>query len=302
MSEGGGNAEWVTRFLHYLEFSRRLSRNTVAAYGSDLNVFSVFVARRGLAWAAVAVGDVEAYMVFLSAEGYKRASMARQVAALRRFFAFLVEEEAVEVDPTRLLRRPKGDAPLPKMLSEAEVALLLEAPETESILGLRDRAMLELMYACGLRVSELVGLRFGDLNLEAGFVRVMGKGGCERVVPFNEAAEALCRRYLAVARPALVRGAKCDAVFLSQRGAAMTRQMFWVIIRKMAVGAGIVRPVSPHTLRHAFATHLLNHGADLRAVQAMLGHANISTTQIYTHVAHARLMALHEAHHPRGRR
>ena len=218
----------------------------------------------------------------------------------RRFFRWALRERLVDADPTLRLLAARQPLRVPKTLSEAQVEALLAAPDVDTPLGLRDRTMVELMYASGLRVSELVGLKTVQLGLAEGALRVTGKGAKERLVPFGAEAQAWLQRYLAEGRAAILRGQASDALFVTARGGAMTRQMFWTLVKRHAREAGITAPLSPHTLRHAFATHLLNHGADLRAVQMLLGHADISTTTIYTHVARERLRQLHAAHHPRG--
>jgi integrase/recombinase XerD len=222
------------------------------------------------------------------------------LAVLRRFYRWALRERVIAVDPTLRLHAARRAARFPVTISEAQVDTLLAAPDVATALGLRDRAMFEVLYAAGLRVSELVGLKLGELSLTEGLVRVVGKGSKERIVPLGEEARAWVERYLAGARLDLLAGRVADAVFVTQRAAPMTRQMFWILVKRYAAKADIKAPLSPHGLRHAFATHLLNHGADLRVVQLLLGHADISTTQIYTHVARARLKALHAEHHPRG--
>jgi integrase/recombinase XerD len=219
---------------------------------------------------------------------------------MRRLYRWALREGLVEADPTRRLTTAKAPPRFPRTLTEAQVEALLAAPDPESVLGLRDRAMLELLYATGLRVSELVGVKMSELSSAEGLVRVTGKGQKERVVPIGEEARLWLERYSARARPALLGGRAADALFVTRRGEPMSRQMFWKLVRRYAIQADIRAPLSPHGLRHAFATHLLNHGADLRVVQMLLGHADISTTQIYTHVARERLQALHQRHHPRG--
>jgi integrase/recombinase XerD len=230
----------------------------------------------------------------------KASSANRGLAAIRRFYRWALRERLVAVDPSLRLKPARRIARFPQALGESQVEALLAAPVVDTPLGLRDRAMLELIYATGLRVSELVSLRCVELSLNDGLVRVLGKGSKERVVPLGEEARAWLGRYLAEARPRLLAGRVSDALFVTQRGAAMSRQMFWVLIKRYAARADIRAPLSPHGLRHAFATHLLNHGADLRVVQMLLGHADISTTQIYTHVARERLKLLHAQHHPRA--
>lgn len=294
------NEQWIEAFGHHVLFVRRHSDRTRAAYQEDLRRFAGFLQPRGKMLTAAAADDIAAYMGDLKERGYRRSSIARHLSALRHFYRYLLANGQVEEDPTVLHRSPRREQPLPKLLTETDVEKLLAVPTLDTPLGLRDRAMLELMYACGLRVSELLALQVNDIQLDSGAVHVLGKGGRGRVVPFNDTAAALCKRYYEQARVPLMAGGKNPHFFLTRRGSAMTRQMFWLMIKKYAALAGIRRPISPHTLRHAFATHLLNHGADLRAVQLMLGHVSISTTQIYTHVAAARLAAMHAKHHPRG--
>lgn len=277
--------------------AQALSPHTVNAYLTDLKGMVQAV---GKPLSLTGKPDIERYLVQWTEMGANPRSLARFLSALRRFCRLMIAEGRLREDPTLDLMRPRQGRPLPKDLSEADVASLLAAPETTSMTGLRDRVMLEVLYACGLRVSELVGLTVDEPNLRAGFLRVRGKGGKERLVPLGEVARDWLLEYLRSARPELVRGNPTDALFPSRQGGFMTRQNFWYAIKGYARQAGIERPLSPHTLRHAFATHLLNHGADLRVVQMLLGHSDLATTQIYTHVARARLQALHEQHHPRG--
>lgn len=287
-------------FQHHLQFVERRAAHTLAAYQSDLSDFAAFLRRRNVALLNAAATDVADYLGDLTRRGYHASSAARRLSAIRRFYRHLIETQQRGDNPATRQPSPKKQAPLPKLLGEYEVVALLDAPDTTTSLGLRDRAMLELMYACGLRVSELLSLQQQHFSAANEAVRVVGKGGRERVVPFNPAAADYCRRYAEQARPLLLGKKRSDAFFVSRRGGALTRQLFWQMIKKYALVAGISRPLSPHTLRHAFATHLLNNGADLRAVQLMLGHASISTTQIYTHIAVQRLANLHAKHHPRG--
>lgn len=233
-------------------------------------------------------------------QGVAARSLARQLTALKRFYRWILRQGLRDDDPTLGIAAPKLPKPLPRSLTEAEVETLLDAPDTGTAQGLRDRAMLELLYASGLRVSELVGLPVAGVELQSGVVRVLGKGRKERLVPIGEVAQDWLTRYLGEGRPQLLRGQVSNAFFVTARGAAMTRQAFWYLLKRHARHAGVKNTLSPHTLRHAFATHLLNHGADLRVVQMLLGHADISTTQIYTHVARERLKQLHARHHPRG--
>ena len=297
----------IDRFLDALWLEDGLGKNTLAAYRRDLMLFAQWLAGEGAgedgaegrALDAVRAIDVQGYMVARHADS-KATSANRRLAAFRRFYRWALRERLVAEDPTLRLRPARQAPRLPKSLSEAQVDALLSAPDAATALGLRDRAMLELMYASGLRVSELVELRLLHLSLPDGVVRVVGKGRKERLVPFGQEARAWLERFVAQGRPELLQGRGSDALFPTVRAAAMSRQMFWNLVKKYALAAAITVPLSPHTLRHAFATHLLNHGADLRAVQLLLGHADISTTTIYTHVARERLRQLHAAHHPRA--
>ncbi|MBI2308897.1 MAG: site-specific tyrosine recombinase XerD [Rhodocyclales bacterium] len=278
-----------------------LARTSLASYRSDLARFARWLAAAGQPGLASAEeAAVTRYIAELS-RTLRSASQARHLSTLRRYYRRLLAERRIAEDPTRRIANPVRPARLPKPMSETQVEALLAAPETGTALGLRDRAMLETLYATGLRVSELVGLKLHELNLDMGLVRVFGKGSKERLVPLGEEAIAWLKRYLGESRPALLERRQSEAVFVTARAAAMTRQMFWNLIKRHAHSAGLdAGGLSPHTLRHAFATHLINHGADLRVVQLLLGHADITTTQIYTHVARERLKALHAAHHPRG--
>jgi len=291
----------IERFLDALWMERGLSDNTLSAYRNDLAQFARWlVQQHGSGILAVSRDQIGDYLALRSEQQRSPRSSARLLSSLRRFYGWARREDLVGEDPTRLLSAPKLGRPLPETLSEIEVERLLESPDDSTSLGLRDRAMLELLYATGLRVSELVGLDEQQLNLRQGVVRVTGKGGKERLVPLGETAIHWLRRYLQLARPELAAGRLPATLFLTTRNDGMTRQAFWYLIKRYARQLGITARLSPHTLRHAFATHLLNHGADLRAVQMLLGHSNISTTQIYTHVARARLQELHARHHPRG--
>jgi len=294
----------LERFLDTLWIEQGAARNTLAAYRSDLELFARALARGGRTLTAASAGDIQEYLVARHRAGGKHPfsarSQARLLSALRRYYRFLVRERLRADDPTALIGAPRLGRPLPKSLAAPDVDKLLAAPDTRDTLGLRDRAMLELMYASGLRVSELVRLPTHQLNLQRGVVQVIGKGGRERLVPIGEEAAHWLERWLRQGRPQLVRHAPADAVFVSRRGEGMTRQNFWMLVKRYARVAGVSAKLSPHTLRHAFATHLLEHGADLRAVQMLLGHRDLSTTQIYTHVTRARLKSLHEKHHPRG--
>jgi integrase/recombinase XerD len=290
----------IDRFIDALWIEDGLSAQTLAAYRRDLSLFAQWLqAQHGRDIGATRESDLLAYMAQRHAA--TRATTAnRRLSVFRRFSRWALREHLIEADPTLKLQAARAPLRVPKTLSEAQVEALLAAPDTDTPLGLRDRTMIELMYASGLRVSELVTLKTVHVSLDEGALRVSGKGAKERLVPFGAEAHAWVRRYLAEARAAILKGQASDALFVTGRGAPMTRQMFWKLIKAHARAAGIDAPLSPHTLRHAFATHLLNHGADLRAVQMLLGHADISTTTIYTHVARERLKALHARHHPRG--
>jgi integrase/recombinase XerD len=295
------NDALIDRFCDALWLEDGLADLTLAAYRRDLRAFGDWLEKeRSRELRAVVPGDIEAYLAWRFAHKTQARSAARYTSSLKRFYRYLLRENLVASDPTLNLDSPKLPRSLPKSLSESEVEALLDVPDADTALGLRDRAMLEVLYATGLRVSELVGLRLTAVSLDAGVLRVTGKGSKERLVPLGEEAVNWVGRYLQQARPALMEGMQCDQLFVTARGAAMTRQAFWYLIKRHARAAGLTHPLSPHTLRHAFATHLLNHGADLRVVQMLLGHADISTTQIYTHVARERLKQLHAAHHPRG--
>nr|MBS0019283.1 site-specific tyrosine recombinase XerD [Gammaproteobacteria bacterium] len=276
-----------------------LSHHTLAAYGCDLEKFSASLRPQGKTLLEATREDVHVFLATFASAPPR--SMARRLSSLRRFFRYQVRQGRLDHDPTALIDGPRLGRALPETLSEDEVERLLQAPVTDDPRGLRDRAMIEVVYATGLRVSELVGLTLTQLNAHQGVLRVTGKGNRERLVPLGEEALYWLERYLQQARPLLLRrGRVNDVLFSTRRGTAMTRQAFWYRIKGYALKSGIRTPMSPHSLRHAFATHLLNHGADLRVVQLLLGHQSISTTQIYTHVARARLKALHAAHHPRG--
>ncbi len=286
------------RYLNYLAVEKGLARNTLESYGRDLRKYFDFL--RNKDHRQVAQNDVRSFLARLSEEGMASPSVARNLAAVRGFHKYLLIDGLAVADPAGVVETPRGWQRLPKTLSSAEVEALLGQPDSATTIGLRDKAMLELLYATGLRVSELVGLQRDDINLERGFVLVIGKGAKERVVPLGDVAATAVRSYMDRARPLLLKGGETGALFISGRRRQITRQMFWERIRHYVRKAGITRPVSPHTLRHSFATHLLDNGADLRSVQAMLGHADISTTQIYTHVSRERLKKIHEKHHPRG--
>ena len=290
----------IDRFIDALWIEEGLAPLTLAAYRRDLALYASWLQQRaGKALDASLESDLLAYIGERHAA--TRASTAnRRLAVFRRYFRWALRERRLAADPTLRLQAARQPLRVPHSLSEAQVEALLAAPAVDTALGERDRSMLELMYASGLRVSELVGLKTVHLSLSEGVLRVLGKGSKERLVPFGEEAHAWLRRWLAQGRPQILGPRSADALFVTVRGAGMTRQMFWNLVKHYARKAGIDAPLSPHTLRHAFATHLLNHGADLRAVQLLLGHADIGTTTIYTHVARERLRQLHTRHHPRG--
>ena len=297
---GSPDTQLLDQFLDGIWLESGLSANTLAAYRTDLLAFQIWLAKKGLTLEQVTRADLLAYLAANVRAGLSPRSSARHLSTLRRFYRYLLIQGRTKVDPTADVRSPVIGRPLPKNISEQGVEKLLSTPPRDTALGSRDRAMLETMYASGLRVSELVGLTLNELDLTTGLVRVVGKGGRERIVPLGEEASESLREYLGQARSDLLKAQLTDAVFVTRRGGPMTRQAFWQLIKRYAQQAGIGAEFSPHSLRHAFATHLLNHGADLRTVQMLLGHTDLSTTQIYTHVARARLQSLHGTHHPRG--
>ena len=291
----------IADFLERAWAERGLARQTQDSYRRDLEAWARWLVESGSSLLRADRAALHDYLARRVDQGYHGRSNARLISALRRFYAQMLRLGRVDTDPTALLASPKLGRALPKALSESEVEALLRAPEVESAVGLRDRAMLELMYGSGLRVSELVGLETVQLNLRQGALRVTGKGGKERLVPLGEEAIHWLERYLVAARPSLAGKRALAPLFLSRRGAELSRQVFWRAVKRYAVVAGIdARKVSPHGLRHSFATHLLNHGADLRALQLLLGHSSLSTTQIYTLVAKEGLKRMHAKHHPRG--
>lgn len=305
MSDGGPSVtdrseQIIELFLDSAWAERGLSENTLASYRYDLKRLAAFLDTRSLDLFNARREDLLAYLAAQVREGRSPRSLSRYLSGMRQLYRWALREGRIRNDPSALIESPKLGRGLPKALSEEQVESLLEAPDTGTALGLRDRTMLELMYATGLRVSELVGLDIVGVNLNQGVVRVTGKGGKERLVPLGEIAADWLRRYLEESRPALVKGADCPRLFVTARRAGMTRQAFWYAVRRYSQKAGITRDVSPHMLRHSFATHLLNHGADLRVVQLLLGHSDLSTTQIYTHIAREGLKQLHRKHHPRG--
>ncbi|HEX2603098.1 MAG TPA: site-specific tyrosine recombinase XerD [Oxalicibacterium sp.] len=291
----------IDEFCDTLWLEDGLAKNTLEAYRRDLRLFAMWLQEeRSKTLLEARPDDLNAYF-FARHATTKATSSNRRLSVLKRFYQLALRQRRIADDPCLKMHSAKQAPRIPKTLSEAQVETLLGAPDTGTPLGLRDRTMLELMYASGLRVSELVLLKVVEVGMNEGVLRITGKGNKTRLVPFGQEARAWIERYLKEARPAILNGQVDDALFVTARGGAMTRQMFWTLIKKHALNAGIRAPLSPHTLRHAFATHLLNHGADLRVVQLLLGHADISTTQIYTHVARERLKQLHGEHHPRGR-
>jgi integrase/recombinase XerD len=290
----------IERFLDNLWAERGLSDNSLKSYRLDLVNLQNRLAIRGKTVSEAGREDLLAILAAEMQQGKSPRSLSRYLSAYRQFYRWLVREGKIDSDPVALIESPKTGRGLPKALTEAQVEDLLKAPDTGTALGMRDRAMLELMYATGLRVSELVGLELSNINMNQGVVRVMGKGQKERLVPIGEEAHESLKTYLSSDRPKLLQGVQTDSVFVTTRKSGMTRQAFWYMVRRYAGQCGITRKLSPHMLRHSFATHLLNHGADLRVVQLLLGHSDLSTTQIYTHIAREGLKRMHEVHHPRG--
>ncbi|MEK9771694.1 MAG: site-specific tyrosine recombinase XerD [Nitrosomonadales bacterium] len=286
----------VDKFIDSLWLEDGLSKNTLESYRYDLKNFSIWYKKDLI---EVNQSDIQAYLAFKFPSSKSR-SISRLLATLRRFYRYLLREKIIKEDPTLMIEMPRQSKTLPKSLNEEEVENLLNAPNIDLDQGLRDKAMLELLYACGLRVTELVSILLTELSINDGVIRVTGKGSKTRIVPLGEEAMSWINKYIAHARAQLLKEKNSKFLFVTNRGDAMTRQTFWHIIKKYAFTAGIQKSISPHVLRHAFATHLLNHGADLRVVQMLLGHSDISTTQIYTHIAKERLKDLHEKHHPRG--
>ncbi len=288
----------IDLFLDSLWAESGLSKNTLLAYGSDLTIFAKWLKEKSLF--EVDESDVALFLASRYKQGIGSRSSARILSSLRRFYGYLHREASIEIDPTLLIDSPHVGKLLPESLSENDIDILLDAPETTEYLGFRNKTMLEILYATGLRVSELVGLKFEQINFRQGFVRVLGKGSKERLVPIGEQAMSWLTEYMEGARENILKGKQSDFLFVTKRGTGMTRQAFWHIIKGYAKKADINKPLSPHTLRHAFATHILNRGADLRVVQLLLGHSDLSTTQIYTHIAQERLKSLHSKFHPRG--
>jgi integrase/recombinase XerD len=297
------DAALIDEFIDALWLADGLSKNTLASYRSDLSLFAHWLATSNTSIVGAGETAINAYLSHLNSRpgGIKSTSQRRLMATLRRCYRWLLDQGRLQADPLLNIDKPRPIQRFPKTLSEKQVEDLLNAPDVNTPLGLRDRAMFELLYATGLRVSELVGVRLFEVSLNDNVVRVMGKGSKERLVPLGQIAAEWLQRYISSARNELLKQHVSDAVFVTARGSGMTRQMFWTLVKKYALRVGIPQErISPHVLRHAFATHLLNHGADLRVVQLLLGHADISTTQVYTHVARERLKQLHRQHHPRG--
>jgi integrase/recombinase XerD len=290
----------VSRFLDAVWMERGLSSNTLAAYRADLTALARWLHERQTPIMRTTRADLQDFIAYRVHAGARPRSTARQLSSFRRFFRYLMREEQIREDPTAQIAMPKIGRSLPKSLTEEEVESLLGAPVVSDPLGNRDRTMLEVLYATGLRVSELVNLRHTQVNTTQGVIRILGKGNRERLIPLGEEAMRWLKDFASGSRGEILLERQTDYLFPTRRGDRMTRQAFWHIIKRYARKAGITKELSPHTLRHAFATHLLNHGADLRVVQMLLGHSDLSTTQIYTHVARERLKELHSAHHPRG--
>ncbi len=293
------DAAELDTFIDNLWLEDGLSKNTLESYRLDLSSFALWLTPQNKQLLTADQADIQQYLAVKFPLSQPR-SISRLIASMRRFYRYLMRDNKISLDPTIQIQSPKLPRSLPKSLNEDEVIALLNAPNIAEPAGLRDRAMLELLYACGLRVSELVGVKVTEVSVSDGVVRITGKGSKTRLVPIGEEAVDWISRYLSEARLEILQKRLCDALFVTNRGEAMTRQAFWYLIKRYALLAGITKPMSPHVLRHAFATHLLNHGADLRVVQMLLGHSDISTTQIYTHVARERLKQLHSMHHPRG--
>jgi len=299
MALESAEAQQLDAFIDHLWLEDGLSKNTLESYRLDLTSFALWLPTQKKQLLTVEGADIQQYLAVKFPLSKPR-SISRLIATLRRFYRYCLRENLIKTDPTIQIQSPKLPRSLPKSLNEEEVMALLIAPNVAEPAGLRDKAMLELLYACGLRVSELVNIKTTEVSIHDAVVRVTGKGSKTRLVPMGEEAADWISNYLREARPVLLQKRLCDALFVTNRGTEMTRQAFWYLIKRYALLAGISKHMSPHVLRHAFATHLLNHGADLRVVQMLLGHADISTTQIYTHVARERLKQLHSAHHPRG--
>ncbi len=295
------DSQAIDTFCDAIWLEDGLSENTIASYRSDLTLFARWLKVEGGATSLVQADEASLNAYFLARHGDTRASSAnRRLTVFKRFYQYQLRQGAIAENPCSHMHSARRPQRFPHALSERQVEALLAAADVDTPLGLRDRTMIELMYASGLRVSELTALKLDALGINEGIVRILGKGGKMRLVPFGQQADSLIARYMTESRPEILKGKQSDYLFVTSRGTLMTRQMFWTLIKKYALKAGITDPLSPHTLRHAFATHLLNHGADLRVVQLLLGHADITTTQIYTHIAQHRLKQLHAQHHPRG--
>ena len=292
------NTELIDQFIDYYWLSTGASKNTLAAYRSDLKIFNKWLA--GKSFISVNSKHIQDYFSDRQKNNISSSSQARILTCLHSFYQYLLANQLIKKDPTEQLSQPKLEKKLPVFLNIQEVEKLLEAPSSSSLFGQRDRAMLELLYSCGLRVSELINLSYHNINLKEEFIRIHGKGNKERVLPMGEVAIDYLMKYETNARPVLLKNGQSDSYFLSNRGSAMSRQNFFYIIKAYANQVGIDKPLSPHSLRHAFATHLVQKGADLRSVQLMLGHSDISSTQLYTHIQNAQLKAQHAKHHPRG--
>jgi integrase/recombinase XerD len=293
------NEALIDSFIEYLVTERSSAENTMSSYANDLKAYGLWLDEKGLSFDRVDYYNLAGYTTVMKETGLKTTSINRRLSTIRQFYRFLLDEGIIEKDPTREIVMPKRAQYLPEVLNVNEVEGLLNAPDISKPLGKRDKAMLELLYATGLRVSELIKLKLNNINLGAGFLLARGKGGKERLVPMGEKAISWTREYIETVRPSMI-VKKSETLFFSNRGTAMSRQNFWYIIKRYALAAGIFRDISPHTLRHSFATHLLTGGADLRSVQMMLGHSDISTTQIYTHITSQRLKEVHTRYHPRG--
>ena len=285
-------------FSEYLRIEKRYSPHTVAGYCHDLGRFSSFASDRKVD--SLKTSDIREFLIFLGEQGLSGASIARCLSSIKSFFKYLCLDKQLENNPAEILNTPKTYRKLPNVLSSQDIDNLLNSPDKNSFLGLRDKAMLEILYATGLRVSELVNLKVSELDLEVGCIRTMGKGSKERIVPIGSMAKKAVNNYLLYSRSALLKGQNAEEIFVTKRGGCMTRQGFWKLLKRYAIQSNIRASVSPHILRHAFATHLLERGADLRSVQQMLGHSDISTTQIYTHILKGRLLKTHQQFHPRS--
>ena len=295
------DSQAIDTFCDALWLEDGLSENTISSYRSDLTLFARWLKAEGSATSLIQADEALLNAYFFARHGHTRATSAnRRLTVFKRFYQYQLRQGTIAENPCSHMHSAKRPQRFPHTLSERQVEALLAAADEDTPLGLRDRTMIELMYASGLRVSELTALKLDALSINEGIVRILGKGGKMRLVPFGQQADSLITRYMMQARPEILKGKQSDYLFVTSRGTLMTRQMFWTLIKKYALKAGITDPLSPHTLRHAFATHLLNHGADLRVVQLLLGHADITTTQIYTHIAQHRLKELHAQHHPRG--